>query len=56
MHTLKFLYIAIVMSKADSFLVSPSAITLGRKLDEGGYGRVYLSQYNGTRVAVKNRS
>ena len=32
---------------------SPSAITLGRKHGEGGYGAVYLSQYNGTQVAVK---
>ena len=39
--------------KADPFLVSASAITLGRKLGEGGYGTVYLSQYNGTQVAVK---
>lgn len=38
---------------ADPFLISASAITLGRKLGEGGYGTVYLSQYNGTQVAVK---
>ena len=52
MHTLRF-FIFIVIPEADPFLVSPSAITLGRKLGEGGYGTVYLSQYNGTRVAVK---
>ena len=51
MHTLKFFYI--VIPKADPFLVSSSAITLGRKLGEGGYGTLYLSQYNGTRVAIK---
>ena len=39
--------------KADPFLVSASAITLGRKPGEGNYGMVYLSQYNGTQVAVK---
>lgn len=37
----------------DPFLVSASAITLGRKVVEGGYGTIYLSQYNGTQVAVK---
>ena len=42
-----------MIPEADPFLVSPSAITLGRKLGEGGYGTVYLSQYNGTWVAVK---
>ena len=42
-----------MIPEADPFLVSPSAITLSRKLGEGGYGTVYLSQYNGTRVAVK---
>lgn len=43
----------LVIPKCDPFLISASAITLGRKLGEGGYGTVYLSQYNGTQVAVK---
>ena len=42
-----------MLPKPDPFLISPSAIVLGRKLGEGGYGTVYLSKYNGTQVAVK---
>ena len=42
-----------MLAKANPFLVFASAITLGRKLGEGGYGTVYLSKYNGTLVAVK---
>ena len=42
-----------MIPKPDPFLISPSAIVLGRKFGEGGYGTVYLSKYNGTQVAVK---
>ena len=55
MYSLKFFIVIpkAALAMADPFLVSASAITLGRKLGEGGYGTVYLSQYNGTQVAVK---
>ena len=45
--------LCIATPKADPFLVPASAITLGRKLGEGGYGAVYLSEFRGTPVAVK---
>lgn len=37
----------------ESWLLPSSAIKLGRKLGQGGYGTVYLSDLNGTLVAIK---
>ena len=38
---------------ADSHLISASRIKLGKKLGEGGFGTVYLSDLDGTLVAIK---
>lgn len=37
----------------ESWLLPLSAIKLGRKIGHGGFGTVYLSDLNGTLVAIK---
>lgn len=38
---------------SDGYLIPASSLVLGTRLGEGGFGTVYLSDLNGTLVAVK---
>jgi len=38
---------------SDGYLIPASYLVLGNRLGEGGFGTVYLSDLNGTLVAVK---